>query len=170
MRVGAAIVAAKDALPHGALTNWYKEVLRRSESWCSQYCRLYRDRDTLPDALDWATRTSHKLARSYAIDQLLKIIADYKVKVLGASAPPPRTPWAPKPAVAKVQSAEVIAQLHKLLVAAESDLEALRLEVALAPSPSDGDAREALSSLIQRVEHRIRDLVETCSELQVSRP
>ncbi len=35
MRVGAAIMAAKDALPHGALTSWYKNVLRRSESWCS---------------------------------------------------------------------------------------------------------------------------------------
>ena len=58
MRVGAAIMAAKDALPHGALTNWYKNVLRRSESWCSLYCRLYQDRDILQEALDWAARTN----------------------------------------------------------------------------------------------------------------
>src|SRR5271166_3075122 len=107
MRVGAAIMAAKDDLPHGALTNWYKNVLRRSESWCSLYCRLYNDRAILRDALDWAARTNHKLASSYAIEQLLKIIADYKVKVLGANAPAPRTPWAPKRAVAKAQPDEI---------------------------------------------------------------
>jgi hypothetical protein len=170
MRVGAAIVAAKDALPHGALTNWYKNVLRRSESWCSLYCRLYKDRDILQEALDWAARTNHKLARSYAIEQLLKIIADYKLKVLGASVPAPRTPWTPKRVVAKAQPDEIIAQLHKLLADAEEDFEALRLEVVTAPSSDVGDARDALLSLIQRVENRLRELDETCSSLQVSDP
>jgi hypothetical protein len=170
MRVGAAIMAAKDALPHGALTNWYKNVLKRSESWCSLYCRLYQDRDILQETLDWAARTNHKLARSYAIEQLLKIIADYKVKVLGASAPAPRTPWAPKRTVAKAQPDEIIAQLHKLLAEAEEDFEALHLEVATAPSSDLGYARETLLSLIQRLEDRLRELDKTCSGLQVSDP
>jgi hypothetical protein len=170
MRVGAAIVAAKDALPHGALTSWYKNVLRRSESWCSLYCRLHKDRDILQDALDWAARTNHKLARSYAIEQLLKVIADYKVKVLGASAPAPRTPWTPKRAVVKAQPDEITAQLHELLAHAEQDLETLRLEVATSPSSDLGDTREALLSLIQRLEVRLRVLDETCSGLQVSGP
>jgi hypothetical protein len=170
MRVGAAIMAAKDALPHGALTNWYKNVVKRSESWCSLYCRLYKDRDILQEALDWAVRTNHKLARSYAIEQLLRVIADYKLKVLGASAPAPRTPWTPKRVVAKAQPDEVIAQLHKLLADAEHDFETLRLEVATSPSSDLDDAREALLSLMQRVESRLRALDETCSGLQVSGP
>lgn len=168
MRVGAAIMAAKDDVPRGALQKWYKNVLRRSESWCSLYCRLYNDRDILQEALDWAARTNHKLARSYAIEQLLKIIADYKLKVLGANAPAPRTQWTPKRVVAKAQPDEIIAQLHELLADAEEDFEALRLEVATAPSPDLGEAREALLSLIQRLEHRLHELDETCSRLQVS--
>ena len=110
------------------------------------------------------------MARSYAIEQLLKIIADYKLKVLGASAPAPRTPWAPKRVVAKAQPDEIIAQLHKLLADAEESFEALRLEVATAPSSDLGDAREALLSLIQRLEHRLRELDETCRGLEVSNP
>ncbi len=168
MRVGAAIMAAKDDVPRGALQKWYKNVLRRSESWCSLYCRLYNDRDILQEALDWAARTNHKLARSYAIEQLLKIIGDYKLKVLGANAPAPKTSWAPKRVVAKAQPDEIIAQLHELLADAEEDFEALRLEVATAPSPDLGEAREALLSLIQRLEHRLHELDETCSRLQVS--
>jgi hypothetical protein len=168
MRVGAAIAAGKDALPHGDLTNWYKNILKRSERWCSQYYRLYLDRDILQDALDWAARTNHKLARSYGIDQLHKIIADYKLKVLGASAPTPRTPWTPKPVVEKAQPDAIIAQLHKLLADAEEEFEALRLDVATAPSSDLGDAREALLSLIQRLEHRLREFDETCTGLQVS--
>ena len=168
MRVGAAIMAAKDDVPRGALQKWYKNVLRRSESWCSLYCRLYNDRDILQEALDWAARTNYKLARSYAIEQLLKIVADYKLKVLGANAPAPRTQWTPKRVVAKAQPDEIIAQLHELLADAEEDFEALRLEVATAPSPDLGEAREALLSLIQRLEHRLHELDETCSRLQVS--
>jgi hypothetical protein len=170
MRVGAAITAAKGALPHGALSNFYKNVLRRSESWCSLYCRLYKDRDILQDALDWAARTNHKLARSYAIEQLLKIIADYKRKVLGANAPAPRTSWAPRRAVAKAQPDEIIARLHELLADAEQEFEALRLEVATAPASDLADAREALLSVIQRLDDRLRELDETCSGLQVSGP
>jgi hypothetical protein len=59
MRVGAAIAAAKNASPHGALTECCRTVVKRSESWCSQYWRLYRDRDILQEALDWAARTNH---------------------------------------------------------------------------------------------------------------
>ena len=168
MRVGAAIMAAKDALPHGALTKWYRIVLKRSESWCSLYVRLYKERDVLQGALDWAVRTNHKLARSYAIEQLLKLIADYKLKVLGASAPAPRTPWTQKRVVAKAQPDEVFAQLHELLADAEQDLETLRLEVATSPSSDLGDAREALLSVVQRLEVRLRELDETCRRLQVS--
>ena len=46
----------------------------------------------------------------------------------------------------------------------------MRLEVATAPFSDVGDAREALLSLIQRLEHRLRELDETCSGLQVSDP
>ncbi len=110
------------------------------------------------------------MARSYAIEQLLKIIADYKLKVLGASAPAPRSPWTPKRVVAKAQPDEIIARLHKILADAEEEFEALRLEVATSPSMDDGDAKEALLSLIQRLEDRLRKLDETCSNLQVSDP
>jgi hypothetical protein len=163
LRVGAAIAAAKEVLPHGSLTNWYKNDLKKSESWCSTYFRLYAERCVLQDALDWAARIGHKLAGRYAIDQLLKIIAEYKVKVLGKGAPASRTPWTPKPVVANVPSNDTIGQLREILV----DAEALRLELALAPSPDDGAAKETLSSLAQRIEHRLRALIETCSSLQV---
>jgi hypothetical protein len=163
MRVGAAIAAAKAALPHGALTKWYKNDLKRSESWCSLYWRLYNDRDFLTDARGWATRTSHKLAGCYGIEQLLKIIADYKAKVLGTRAAAPRTPRAPKAAIAETRSDGIIAQLHKLLADAEVDLEALRLEVATSPSPDGLDAKDALSSLIERLVQQLRDLVESCT-------
>jgi hypothetical protein len=155
MRVGAAIERGKEELPHGSLTHWYKNVLRRSESWCSQHWRLYQDRDNLPDALDWAERTKHKLAGSYAIEQLLKIIADYKLKVLGASAPPPRKPWAPKPLASKAPPPDSIEKLRSLMSDAEQELESLGLDDV-------ADTREALSSLIQRLRRGLRDFYETC--------
>jgi hypothetical protein len=168
MGVGAAIVAAKDALPHGTLTRWYRDKLKRSESWCSQYCRLYQDRDLLQEALDWATRTSHRLAGCRGVEQLLKIIVDYKVKVLGADAPATRTPRVPKPLAAKALSEEISSQLHGLLADAEEDFEALREEAVTAPLSDTENIRETFLSLIGRVERRLRDLVETCTGMQVS--
>jgi hypothetical protein len=168
MRVGAAITAANNALPRGARTKWYRTVLERSESWCSLYCRLYKDRDFLQDALNWAARTNHRLALCYAIEQLLKIIADYKGKVLRANAPAPRSVWTPKRVVAKAHPDEIIAHLHELLTVAEQEFETLRLEVATAPTSDLADAMEALLSLIQSLEHRLRELDATCSGLQVS--
>lgn len=163
MRVGAAIDRGKVELPHGSLTHWYKDVLRKSESWCSQHWRLYRDRYILQHALDWAGRTKHKLAGSYAIEQLLKIIADYKLTILGASARPPRKPSAPKPLASQAPPPDSIEKLLSLMSDAERELELVRLDDV-------ADARGALSSLIQRVERverRLRDLVETCSLMQV---
>jgi hypothetical protein len=60
--LGRAISAAKDDLDRGKLTKWYREKLKRSQSWCSQYYRLYNDREILPNALDWSTKQRHKLA------------------------------------------------------------------------------------------------------------
>jgi len=163
MRVGAAIDRGKVELPRGSRTHWYKNVLRKSESWCSMHWRLYRNRYILQDALDWAGRTKHKLAGSYAIEQLLKIIADYKLTVLGASAPPHRKSSAPKPLASQAPPLDSIEKLRSLMSDTERELELLRLDDV-------ADAREALSSLIprvERVERRLRDLVEPAVPLQV---
>src|SRR5277367_2486174 len=105
-----------------------KDVLRKSESWCSQHWRLYRDRYILQHALDWAGRTKHKLAGSYAIEQLLKIIADYKLTILGASARPPRKPSAPKPLASQAPPPDSIEKLLSLMSDAERELELVRLD------------------------------------------
>ena len=130
--------------------------------------RLYQDRDLLQEALDWATKTSRRLAGYRGVEQLLKIIADYKVKVLGADAPATRTPRLPKPLAAKALSKEISSQLHALLADAEEDFEALREEAVTAPLSDTENIRETFLSLIGRVERRLRDPVETCTGMQVS--
>jgi hypothetical protein len=167
LRVGAVIDAAKKTLRHGTLTDWYKTGVKRSESWCSQYWRLYNDKDYLREAIDWADRTSHKLSGCYGIDHLLKLVADYKRIVLGTNPPAPRTPWAPKPDTAKARPEEMVARLLKIAAEAEADLAGLRLEVETAPSPDGGDARAALVALIARAEDRLRDFA-ACTGMQVS--
>jgi len=42
--------------------------------------------------------------------------------------------------------------------------------VASSPSPDGFDAKDALSSLIEHLEQRLRDLIEACTALQVSGP
>lgn len=44
--LGRAISAAKDDLDHGELTKWYRDKLKRSQSWCSQYYFVQRPRDS----------------------------------------------------------------------------------------------------------------------------
>lgn len=167
IQVGAAIAMAKLKLPHGTLIPWYKNVLKKSESWCSMYFRLWEDRDYLRDAIDWAKRVNHKLADLYGIEQLLKIVADFKEKVLGANPPPPRSTYKPKIVVADERSVVIISKLKDLVAEAEADLETLRLEVETAPSADAGDERDALVAFIHRVEHRLHVFAETCSRLQV---
>jgi hypothetical protein len=165
--LGRAISAAKDDLDHGELTKWYRDKLKRSQSWCSQYYRLYRDRESLQDALDWATKERHKLAAYRGIEQLLKVIADYKVNVLELPAPPSRQ-RASKQAAAKAGAEEITSHLHELLVDAAKDFQGLREEVRTAPTSDVGDAREQLLLLIDRIEGRLSALGQTCGGMQVS--
>jgi hypothetical protein len=165
--LGRAISAAKDDLNHGELTKWYRDKLKRSQSWCSQYYRLYRDRDTLQDALDWATQERHKLAAHRGIEQLLKVIADYKVNVLELPAPPSRQ-RASKQAASKAGADEITSHLHELLIAAAKDFQGLREEVQTAPTSDVGGAREQLLLLIDRVERRLSALGQTCGGMQLS--
>jgi hypothetical protein len=58
--------------------------------------------------------------------------------------------------------------LHGLLADAEEDFEALREEAVTAPLSDTENVRETFLSLIGRVERRLRDLVETCTGMQVS--
>jgi hypothetical protein len=165
--LGRAISAAKDDLNHGELTKWYRDKLKRSQSWCSQYYRLYRDRDTLQDALDWATKERLKLAVYRGIEQLLKVINDYKVNVLELPAPPSRQ-RASKEAASKAGADEITSHLHELLVDAAKDFQGLREEVQTAPSSDVADAREQLLLLIDRIERRLSTLGQTCGGMQVS--
>jgi hypothetical protein len=165
--LGRAISAAKDDLDYGELTKWYRDKLKRSQSWCSLYYRLYQDHKILQNALDWATKERHKLAAYRGIEQLLKVIADYKVNVLDLPAPPSRQ-RASKQVAAKAGAEEITSHLHELLVDAARDFQALREEVETAPPPSDvADAREQLLSLINRIERRLSVLGQTCSGMQV---
>jgi hypothetical protein len=164
--LGRAISAAKDDLHRGKLTKWYSEKLKRSQSWCSQYYRLYNDREILPNALDWATKQRHKLADYRGIEQLLKIIADYKVNVLELPAPPLRQ-RSSKQVATKAGAEEITSHLHELLVDAAKDFQGLREEVQTAPPSDVGDAREQLLSLIDRIERRLSALGQTCSGMQV---
>jgi hypothetical protein len=164
--LGRAISAAKDDLDRGELTKWYREKLKRSQSWCSQYYRLYNDREILPNALDWATKERHRLADYRGIEQLLKITADYKVNVLKLPGPPSR-PRASEQVAAKAAAEEITSHLHELLVDAAKDFQGLREEVQTAPPSDVGDAREQLLSLIDRIERRLCALDQTCSDMQV---
>jgi hypothetical protein len=109
LRVGAAICAAREILPHGSLQNWYRSDVKRSESWCSQYFRLHHDRDRLPDALDWVLRTKHRLAACRGIEHLLRIISDYKVKVLGDDAASRKATRGGNRTAAKTHAGELVA-------------------------------------------------------------
>jgi hypothetical protein len=168
LRVGAAICAARKAIPHGSLTGWYRNEVKRSESWCSQYCRLYEDGDKLQAAIDWATRTNQKLADSRGIEQLLKIIASYKVKVLGDEAAPRKATHGVSRIAAKTHAGELVARLENLLAEARKDFDELRLEAATVPSSEAEGLRAALLSVIERVGRRLAALDESCSGMQVS--
>jgi hypothetical protein len=168
LRVGAAVCAARKAIPHGSLTGWYRNEVKRSESWCSQYCRLYEDRDKLQAAIDWATRTNQKLADSRGIEQLLKIIASYKVKVLGAEGTSRKATRGVSRIGAKLHAGELISQLQNLLVDARKDLGELHLEAETVPSSETEDFRATLLSVIERIGRRLAALDESCSGMQVS--
>jgi hypothetical protein len=165
--LGRAISAAKDDLDYGELTKWYRDKLKRSQSWCSQYYRLYNDREILQSALDWATKERHKLVAYRGIEQLLKVIADYKVNALKLPAPPSRQ-RASKQVAGKAGAEEITSHLHELLVDAANDFQGLREEVQTAPTSDVGDAREQLLLLIDRIERRLSALGQTCSDMQVS--
>jgi hypothetical protein len=168
LRVGAAICAARKAIPHGSLTGWYRNEVKRSESWCSQYCRLYEDRDKLQAAIDWATRTKQKLADSRGIEQLLKIIASYKVKVLGTEVSSRKATRGVSRIGAKLHAGELISQLQNLLAEARKDLGELHLEAETVPSSETEDFRATLLSVIERIGRRLAALDESCSGMQVS--
>jgi hypothetical protein len=168
LRVGAAICAARKAIPHGSLTGWYRNEVKRSESWCSQYCRLYEDRDMLQAAIDWATRTKQKLADSRGIEQLLKIIASYKVKVLGTEVSSRKATRGVSRIGAKLHAGELISQLQNLLAEARKDLGELHLEAETVPSSETEDFRATLLSVIERIGRRLAALDESCSGMQVS--
>jgi Protein of unknown function (DUF3102) len=168
LRVGAAICAARKAIPHGSLTNWYRNEVKRSESWCSQYCRLYEERDKRQAAIDWATRTNQKLAHARGIEQLLKIIASYKVKVLGEKDASRKATRTASRNAAKTHAEELISQLQNLLDEARKDLGELHLEAETVPSSETEDFRATLLSVIERIGRRLAALDESCSGMQVS--
>jgi hypothetical protein len=168
LRVGAAICAARKVMPHGSLTNWYRNDVKRSESWCSQYCRLFEDREKLQPAIEWATRTNQKLADARGIEQLLKTVASYKVKVLGEKGPSRKGTRADSRNAAKTRAEELIWQLRNLLAEARKDLGELHLEGATVPSSEVDNFRASLLSMIERIGQQLAALHESCSGMQVS--
>jgi hypothetical protein len=168
LRVGAAIYAAKQALPHGSLKDWYKHALGRSESWCCQYRRLYEDRDKLPEARAWAARTTHKLATCRGIEHLLRIVKDYKAKVLG-DLPSART--APRGASQAAETAHargLVLRIQTVIDDTKKRLDDLRLEAETVPSSDSEVFRTALLTVIDRLGDQIGALSESCSDMQVS--
>jgi hypothetical protein len=168
LRVGAAIFAAKQAVPHGSLKVWYKDALGRSESWCCQYRRLHEDREKLSEARAWATRTKHKLATCRGIEHLLKIVKEYKAKVLGDPGSARTAPRGANQAAEKARARGLVESLQTIIDEAKKHLDDLRLEAATVPSSESEGFRTTLLSVIDRLDRQISALSESCSDMQIS--
>jgi hypothetical protein len=108
------------------------------------------------------------LADSRGIEQLLKIIASYKVKVLGAEGASRKATRGVSRIGAKLHAGELISQLQNLLAEARKDLDELHLEAETVPSSETEDFRATLLSVIERIGRRLAALDESCSGMQVS--
>ncbi len=162
---GEALTKVKPELKHGEYGKFCKDELHRSSSSCSLYVRLYKSRDDVQDALDWAVETGHPSAHCRAVREVLKVIGDYKKRgEQGDSAPAP-APKAPQ------KPSQVIAQLSRLLELANKEFihirdplfsedEARVMELVVALSAHDMTAIEGLVKLAGLYHWRLRDLVE----------
>ena len=79
LQVGAVISKAKNVLKHGEFTRWCQEDLKRKPSWCAALRRLFEAGPDLYAARDWAISKEHPFAHSASVEQLLKIIDEWRV-------------------------------------------------------------------------------------------
>jgi hypothetical protein len=168
LRFGETLSKAKATIEHGKYNPWCRQVLKRSLSWCSSHRRLYEGRADLELALAWASATGHRWANCRSVERLLKIVTDWKKATQGdwTTAPAGRRKKRP---VAHSELEEIAAALREILAEAEEAFETVRYELWLT-APPDGSAKEELVALGKRFRSRLRELGESCSALQVSKP
>ena len=77
LKFGEALAKARKGLKHGQFSNWCRDALKRSPSWCSSHRRLYEDHADLEPALAWARRRT-TLGNCRSVERLLKIVADWR--------------------------------------------------------------------------------------------
>ena len=169
LQFGKALSNAKATLKHREFSPWCLKVLKRSPSWCSAHRRLHESRSDLEPAIAWAVATGHRWAHCRSVERLLRIVADWRKATRGDCATAPRARRKERATGASIELEEIVAQLQKLLTEAEDAFETVRLELWMV-APSDHSARDDLMVLAKRFRSRLRDLVESCSALQLSKP
>jgi hypothetical protein len=120
--------------------------------------RLGKAEDILHLAVDWAVTTDHKLKGRCAIEDILKIVSDYRRDVLKE---PPSTRQRIKKSALATTGAPVMNEFRDLIAEAVADFEIIRQELVASLSPVD------LAGLTQRVNERLHMLIQSCSDLQV---
>ncbi|CAJ0882933.1 hypothetical protein AMST5_03383 [freshwater sediment metagenome] len=76
---GETISEAKYYFPHGAFGPWCKSELGLSDSQRAAYLRLYKAREDLDQAREWARKTGHQYADALSVDRLLRIVGEWNV-------------------------------------------------------------------------------------------
>lgn len=117
----------------------------------------------------WAEATDHPWANCRSVERLLKIVTDWK-KVMRGDGAAPRARRKKRAVVAPAELEEIAAGLSKILAEVEEAFEVLGSDAWMTAPPDDGSAKEALMALAKRFRSRLRELAESCSALQFSKP
>jgi len=164
---GELLCQVKKKKKRGEFGSYCKNVLDRSPSFCSSRMRLYKSKEDLEPAREWAKGKRHRYKDCQSPERLLILLADWRRDMKGGEGAH-LTQDKPK--------ANRIGDLKKQLEENEREFVALRdlldaedIAEAKRLAPLDDETSKAALGALARQRHwRVRDLI--ASALQVSDP